>query len=221
MRLQELTEGVNDPHIFKAVFMLGGPGSGKSYIAKRLTGGTGLKTVNLDDAFEHLTIGPDAIVGKGFEHELYRHAGRITQTRMDTYIDGRLGLLLDGTGRKIQRLSKTKQHLESLGYDTMAVFVNTEVNVALDRNETRKRKVDPEFLKGVHADLKLKMGDLQRLFKGNLLIVDNTDPEAVDFEYNAKVLNQFLNSPPTKQAAKKWTANELQPRNQPGYSSAY
>ena len=27
---QEIEEGVNDPHIFKAVFMAGGPGSGKS-----------------------------------------------------------------------------------------------------------------------------------------------------------------------------------------------
>ena len=33
-----LEEGVNDPAIFKAVFMAGGPGSGKSFIA----GKTGL-----------------------------------------------------------------------------------------------------------------------------------------------------------------------------------
>jgi hypothetical protein len=34
----ELQEGVNDPAIFKAVFLAGGPGSGKSFIA----GKTGL-----------------------------------------------------------------------------------------------------------------------------------------------------------------------------------
>ena len=40
MKLHELftNEGVNDPHLFKAVFMAGGPGSGKSYIADKLTG---------------------------------------------------------------------------------------------------------------------------------------------------------------------------------------
>ena len=35
---QEVTEGVNDPGIFKAVFLAGGPGSGKTYVAKQLFG---------------------------------------------------------------------------------------------------------------------------------------------------------------------------------------
>ena len=50
----ELQEGLYDPNIFKAFFLAGGPGSGKSYIARQATGGTGLKTVNSDDTFEHL-----------------------------------------------------------------------------------------------------------------------------------------------------------------------
>ena len=48
----ELQEGLYDPNIFKAFFLAGGPGSGKSYVATKATGGTGLKTVNSDDAFE-------------------------------------------------------------------------------------------------------------------------------------------------------------------------
>ena len=50
----ELQEGVYDPNIFKAFFLAGGPGSGKSYVVRRTTGGTGLKIVNSDDAFEKL-----------------------------------------------------------------------------------------------------------------------------------------------------------------------
>ena len=48
-----LDEGVNDPAIFKAVFMAGGPGSGKSFIAGK-TGLTsmGLRLINSDDVFE-------------------------------------------------------------------------------------------------------------------------------------------------------------------------
>ena len=42
--IKQVEEGVDDPHIFKAVFMAGGPGSGKSYIAtSRLLKGGGLK----------------------------------------------------------------------------------------------------------------------------------------------------------------------------------
>src|SRR6056300_1512344 len=39
----QVDEGVNDPHIFKAVFMAGGPGSGKSFVAQNILGGTGLR----------------------------------------------------------------------------------------------------------------------------------------------------------------------------------
>jgi hypothetical protein len=58
---QVLTEGVNDPNILKAVFLAGGPGSGKSFSAEQVFGidnimkGTstlGLKVVNSDPAFE-------------------------------------------------------------------------------------------------------------------------------------------------------------------------
>ena len=49
---QQIREGVYDPHIFKAVFLAGGPGSGKSFVAGRALGGLGLKVINSDDPFE-------------------------------------------------------------------------------------------------------------------------------------------------------------------------
>jgi len=54
LKFKELIdEGVNDPAIFKAVFLAGGPGSGKSFIVGRtaLTA-HGFRVVNSDDAFE-------------------------------------------------------------------------------------------------------------------------------------------------------------------------
>ena len=54
-----LTEGVQDKGIFKAIFMAGGPGSGKSYIKEKLFGIPddinisvgGMKSVNSDKEF--------------------------------------------------------------------------------------------------------------------------------------------------------------------------
>ena len=43
-----IQEGVYDPGIFKAFFLAGGPGSGKSYDTNRTTAGMGLKLVNSD-----------------------------------------------------------------------------------------------------------------------------------------------------------------------------
>ena len=47
-------EGVFDPNIFKAIFLAGGPGSGKSYVAGKTTVGFGLKLVNSDETLERL-----------------------------------------------------------------------------------------------------------------------------------------------------------------------
>ena len=53
---QQLKEGVYDPHIFKAVFLAGGPGSGKSFVVGRTLGGTGLKIINSDEPFERYLV---------------------------------------------------------------------------------------------------------------------------------------------------------------------
>ena len=47
-----IKEGVYDPGIFKAFFMAGGPGSGKSYVSSSAFAGSGLKFVNSDTIFE-------------------------------------------------------------------------------------------------------------------------------------------------------------------------
>jgi predicted ATPase len=49
---QYLNEGVYDPGIFKAFFLAGGPGSGKTFVTQSAFAGTGLKVVNSDAAFE-------------------------------------------------------------------------------------------------------------------------------------------------------------------------
>ena len=46
-----ITEGVYDPNIFKAFFLAGGPGSGKSWVSERTLSGMGLKIINSDNAF--------------------------------------------------------------------------------------------------------------------------------------------------------------------------
>ena len=49
-----ITEGVYDPNIFKAFFLAGGPGSGKSWVSERTLMGMGLKVINSDDVIDVL-----------------------------------------------------------------------------------------------------------------------------------------------------------------------
>ena len=53
---QELLEGVYDPGIFKAFFLAGGAGSGKSYSAEKATGSAAGKFL-WDDSMSKLTPG--------------------------------------------------------------------------------------------------------------------------------------------------------------------
>ncbi len=46
---EDVTEGVNDPHIFKCIFLFGPMGAGKSTVARPLLTHTGLRSVNLDN----------------------------------------------------------------------------------------------------------------------------------------------------------------------------
>ena len=89
---QSLEEGPNDPHIFKAVFMAGGPGSGKSYIAtSRILKGGGLKIVNSDDIFEYkmkkagLDHGDPEVIYSPQGQEIRNQAKQMTGTMEDGY----------------------------------------------------------------------------------------------------------------------------------------
>ena len=47
-----LIEGVYDKHIFKAFWLAGGPGSGKSWVAARTLEGSGMKVINSDKGLD-------------------------------------------------------------------------------------------------------------------------------------------------------------------------
>ena len=60
---------------------------------------------------------------------------------MDRYIRGRLGLVIDATGRDYNVINRQRSMLQMLGYDTYMIFVNTSLEVALQRNRVRTRSV--------------------------------------------------------------------------------
>ena len=222
-----LKEGVYDPGIFKAVFTAGGPGSGKSYTASTLFGmpekmpyvsAKGLKGVNSDSAFEAYldkaglsqdikSLDPDKYAKA---MELRKQAKRVTVKRMHNYINGKLGLLIDGTGKDYGKIANMKVELQRHGYDCFMVFVNTTLEVALERNAKRPRKVPEDIVKqGWHA-VQDNMGRFQTLFgSGNMLIVDNSTykqfPSVVK-----KAAAKFVNKPIKNHRAKKWIAKELE-----------
>ena len=212
---KELNEGVYDPGIFKAFFLAGGPGSGKSYVQKRTTGARGLKVVNSDDIFEKLlkdagmeTVPKDIYSDKG--QALRGRAKEITKARQSNYLKGRLGLVIDGTGKDISKIQKQAGALKGLGYDTYMIFVNTSEEVAQERNQQRKRTLARDEVTRMWNEVQKNIGGFQSLFgQKNFIIVDNNENNDVYLSSVWKHVGKLVKQKVTNHIAKAWIKNEL------------
>ncbi len=238
MRLTDLlNEGVYDPGILKCIFLAGGPGSGKSKVSKEIFGiqgiasfsASGLKSVNSDTAFEQQLkkngIDPKDLAKIEKEQPdlwdkitkdpngVRELAKQTTQKIKAFYEEGRLGMIIDGTGDDVLKIQKQKQRAEALGYDTFMVFVNTSLEVAKHRNSMRDRVLPENLLVPIWKECQNNLGKFQTMFSGNFRIVDNTkDGNNVTDDMKAQV-DKFVNSPIRNPIGKKWVTTQLILRN--------
>lgn len=212
---QPIEEGPNDPHIFKAIFLAGGPGSGKSFVSSKLLSGTGLRVVNSDDIYEYLmkkqdlALDPETIFSPQGQ-EIRGKAKELTKKRRGHYLDGRIGIIVDGTGKDVDKVEKEAEKLRELGYDTMMLFVNTSLDVAQERNQMRPRKLDPKEVEKMWNAVQQNLMSFQQVFgSANFHVVDNSggleDPNrAKQFDQVYREIQKFINNPPKSRAARAW-----------------
>ena len=213
----DLQEGLYDPNIFKAFFLAGGPGSGKSYVVKKSTGGTGMKIVNSDDVFEkylkQAKLDFKMQASQKSERDALRtRAKKVTEKRKDNYVEGRLGLIIDGTGKDFGKISSQAAGLKQIGYDVHMIFVNTSLEVALANNKQRKRVVPEKLAMNMWKQVQANVGKFQQFFgPKNFIIVDNNvpDTDANLFDHVFKKVKSLLRKKVDNFLAKAWMAKEL------------
>jgi cytidylate kinase len=207
-----LSEGVNDPAIFKVVFLAGGPGSGKSFMVKKAAlQSMGFVVLNSDDAFEHMMkkSGLDLKMPESEkeQRDIARDAAKATTSRReDLAIVGRLGLVIDGTGRDYDKIMKMRGHFATKGYDSAMVFVNTDLETALDRNAKRARSVPDDIASRYWNDVQSNLGKFQQAFRKHFYIIDNSEGSDYDKQTLAvfKKISAWVKEPPNNGVAKKW-----------------
>lgn len=176
-----IQEGVYDPGVFKAVFLMGGPGSGKSTVVDKLSlKALGLKLVNTDKAFENgLKKAGLTLDLRGKSDDEYAHirdkAKKITGKTMDRYIEGRLGLIFDTTAANKSKIVKYKDMLDKIGYEYKMVFVNTSLENALDRNNARPRKLRDDIVTNDWNNAQKNMREFSKLFGKDFVEIRNDD----------------------------------------------
>ena len=228
-----LTEGVHDDGIFKAVFLAGGPGSGKSYVAKQLFGipdkfnisMSGMKMINQDKEYkfllkkhgfdpEWLDTYPDDI----FQHitdEMRDFTRDLAVERKKGYMKGKMGMIVDGTGHKFQKIKALKKELEGEGYDTYMVFVNTSLEVAQARNKERDRVLPEKLLKKSWEDTRKNLGGYKALFSSKFALVDNSqflDEEEAKHKFTGLVKNyiqQWSTEPIKNPIGQHWVQDQF------------
>ena len=218
LKEEYLQEGVYDPGIFKAYFLAGGPGSGKSFVTANAFAGLGLKLVNSDDVLtkylnkEGLSLKmPESEKEK--RDELRQKAKITTAARTDLYLQGRLGMIMDGTARDYAKISTQQRLFKFLGYQTIMLFVNTSLDVALERNAKRDRSVPQNIVKTNWNVVQSNMGRFQKLFQpANFFVIDNStsEKELVTATLNraASIVRRTMNQPHGF-IAKQWIDRQL------------
>ena len=94
------------------------------------------------------------------------------------------------------------------------IFVNTSLDVALQRNQERDRILPPELLEKSWKDVQQNLGSFQNLFKNNFVIVDNSkhlsdkEAEAKFVPLVTKVVRKFVNKPIKNKIGKMWVRKQ-------------
>jgi len=165
-----------------------------------------------------LSLDPDTIASTQGQ-EIRGTAKDLTAKRQQNYIDGRIGLLIDGTGKNVSVIQDLAQKLKSIGYSVSMIFVNTSLEVAQQRNRQRDRVLPANLVADSWNEVQQNLMKYQQIFGADRFhIVDNSGGlEDLDRQKNFdKVYNEvqrFLNTPPKHKKALEWIKNQKAQNN--------
>lgn len=203
MHLDELfsvTEDISKTR--KAVFVMGPPGAGKNTIIDKFFSHSDFKIDDFDEVMQrHKLL-------KNKEDTDYKHGYNLANKRRNIWIQNKLNLVINTTGRREDNVRELKEMLEKEGYKTFCVFVKTPYDIAANRIQQRSQQATDIANKGRKVELsyfdqayiksvanikffKLLFGDLNFAIIINDL--ENSYYEASLFNFK-RMLSRFLSS---------------------------
>lgn len=207
-----IMEGVNDPAIFKAVFLAGGPGSGKSFVVgKTSLKALGFRLINSDVAFEKgltkagLTTDADDIASAQGQ-AVRATAKALTGKMLQRSLNGRMGIVVDGTGKDYKKIAEQVNMVRKIGYSVHMIFVNTDLDTALARNRSRPRQLPDDMVTDLWKEVQKNIGKFQGLFRNRMTVVDNSEGSDINKSTMAayKKIQAWAKKPPENTIAMKW-----------------
>ena len=179
-----------------------------------------MKIVNSDDIYEKdleragLDIGKPEDIFSDEGQAIRLRSKQKTKARQSGWVDGRLGIIIDGTGKDVTKIGRQKALLDQLGYQCAMIFANTSLEVAQIRNKERARTLPEKSVEQMWNGVQKNIGAFQSLFgSSHFIIVDNNEAGEDVFQKVYKRIRSLVTKKPTKRQAKQWIANELKKKD--------
>lgn len=181
-----------DRGLFKAIFVSGGPGSGKDIVIR-------------EGIAEHKIVELNFIQAQDYLADKQKLSEKTSDFRREA-IRSRGPLIVNGPADDTDRISYIKEELEELGYETMMVFVNTTNEASKERNSLLSRMM----VESVRQDKWLKSQKNTKYFNETFkkfISFDNTggiDSKEEDIHDIYEKTNHFLDSRSLSETAVDW-----------------
>ena len=181
----------------KAIFMVGGPGAGKTNVGKGLQlGRRGYKVVNQDIALEAMKSEANlpgdesgyTAEQRSMRSKLGSAARKAAVAKFDKYTDAGNGMVIDGTGASYNATTKKIKALQDKGFEVHMVVANTPLETALERNKARKERSLPDFVvRKTYDQVQESLAKYKQDFGANLYEI-NTE----NIQYGKPLPKDFL-----------------------------
>ena len=144
--------------MYKALFITGGPGSGKDTVIREAVAEKVVE-INTIQAYEFLM-------------DKQKLAEQTKDERRNA-IKKRLPLIINGSANDIERIVTIKEELEDFGYETMMIFVDTSDKISADRNQKLKRMMVEDVRHEKWLNAQKNAQQFEKLFN-EFVVFDNT-----------------------------------------------
>jgi hypothetical protein len=167
---------------YKALFVFGGPGSGKDIIIREMVAHDGIVEMNA-------TLASTVLV---------KLQEKVKDSRCDA-IRNRMPLIINGTTNEAELVIEMKQELEKMGYETMMIFVDTSNEVSRIRNENHVKSISEsvrlqKWNQTQLASIKLSEHFNKYLqFDNSIDLNDADDFEIADKEEDITIITEMVN----------------------------
>ena len=172
-----------------AILLAGAPGAGKGSVLRDLDL-SGLKTLNLDDTIAALSKtdgftlnqkAADAEDRSKFMKAMAAATKKLKGEQIPQAIANGESFILDGTSASKNQTIKLTNELKEAGYEVMMLYVYTDLETSLKRNQERFEKSDgedrsllPGAVLSTWKGVTQNFNDYQDLFGSNFISVANT-----------------------------------------------